>query len=156
MNPTNDQIRLVKQTWKSIRDVSTYMLGDVFYGKLFSENPELEDAFSSDMENNYMQLREILGMAVNRIDRPEDLKLAIELVVFGQEHNIRPADYNKMAQALLWTFQQKLGNYYWTQQIHNAWATCIAVITSHELLSLNNGPDYEQQRICAEVCETCG
>lgn len=156
MNPTNDQIRLVKQTRKSIRNVSDYMLGDVFYSRLFSENPELENAFSPDMENNYTQLREILGMAVNRFDRPEELKLAIELVVFGQNHNIRPADYHKIAQALLWTFQQKLGNYYWTQQIHNAWAMCISVVTSHELLRLNNVPGHEQERIRTDLCETCG
>ena len=47
---TEEQIVLVKNSWKVFRKIDAELIGDVFYSKLFLDNPELRKMFPSSME----------------------------------------------------------------------------------------------------------
>jgi hypothetical protein len=39
---TEEQVALVKRTWRIFRDIDPVLVGDVFYSKLFVEHPSLK------------------------------------------------------------------------------------------------------------------
>ena len=46
---TAKDIALIKKSWGFIRNIDQTVVGDVFYSKLFFENPELRKMFPDNM-----------------------------------------------------------------------------------------------------------
>jgi hemoglobin-like flavoprotein len=40
-----EQIQLVKQSWKLLRNIDPAIVGDLFYSKLFADNPQVKKCF---------------------------------------------------------------------------------------------------------------
>jgi hemoglobin-like flavoprotein len=125
---TTGQIILVKKTWRLFRGINPSTVGDLFYSKLFSENPALRKMFPKDMEQQYKKLIEMLNGIVIRLDRLDEL--TEEIAAMAQRHvqyGVRPAHYKLVGKALLWTLQKGLGND-WNDDVKTAWTTCYTIL----------------------------
>jgi hemoglobin-like flavoprotein len=134
---TEIQILLVKKTWKAFRGISPATVGDLFYAKLFSDNPTLRKMFPKDMEQQYQKLIDMLNAIVIRLDKLDEL--TEEISAMAQRHvqyGVRPAHYKLVGTALLWTLQKGLGND-WNEEVKNAWATCYKILADTMISSSN-------------------
>lgn len=125
---TDEQIILVKKSWKLFRDIDHILVGDTFYSKLFAENPALRKMFPQDMKAQYAKLIDMLSTIVARLDHLDDL--TYEIAALARRHvqyGVRPAHYRLVGSALLWTLQQGLGND-WTEEVKEAWTKCYNIL----------------------------
>jgi hemoglobin-like flavoprotein len=127
---TSEQIQLVKKTWKVFRGISPATVGDLFYSKLFTDNPSLRKMFPTNMQQQYQKLIDMLNAIVMRLDKLDEL--TDNIAAMAQRHNeygVRPAHYKLVGAALLWTLQKGLGDD-WTAEIKNAWTTCYNLLAN--------------------------
>jgi hemoglobin-like flavoprotein len=121
---TPQQVRLVKQTWKLLREISPTVLGDVFYGRLFFKYPFLRPLFKGPMDDQYRKFFDMLSLIVARIDLPDNL--GPEIAALGRSHQgygVQPSHYEDVKAALLWTLEVGLGND-WNETVGQAWEAC--------------------------------
>lgn len=126
---TNQQLQLVKQTWKLLREVDPAILGDVFYGRLFAQYPSLRSMFKGSMDSQYQKFIDMLSMIVARMDRPDTV--AAEIGQLARSHagyGVKPDHYTAVREALLWTLERGLGND-WNDDVQRAWVACYDVLT---------------------------
>lgn len=126
---THDQLRLVKQSWKLLRDIDPALLGDVFYGRLFITYPALRSMFSGPMDRQYQKFVDMLSILVARLDRPDTM--AREIRDLSRSHagyGVKPEQYAPVKEALLWTLEQGLGHD-WNDDVQRAWEACYDALT---------------------------
>jgi hemoglobin-like flavoprotein len=126
---TDEQIALVKKTWKIFREIDPVLIGDVFYSKLFIEMPQVKHLFKTSREVQSKKLIDMLSMIVGRLDRLEELtsdikQLAIRHVGYG----VKLSHYRVVGVSLLWTLQQGLGAD-WNQEVQAAWEACYRLLS---------------------------
>jgi len=127
---TDAQIRLVKSSWKVLRQIDPLLIGDVFYSKLFVAYPKLESLFTSSRESQSAKLIDTLSMLVSGLDDTPALEeelsqLAIRHIRYGVKH----VDYDAVGEALLWTIRQALGSD-WNEEMGLAWTACYNMIAA--------------------------
>ena len=138
---TEEQIVLVRRSWKMFRGVDPSVVGDTFYSKLFSDAPSVRRMFPSKMEDQYKKLMDMLSTIVARLDRMNEMKG--EIAAMGRRHanyGVKPAHYQLVGQALLWTLEQGLGRD-WTPELATAWETCYRMISD----TMINASELERQ-----------
>lgn len=136
---TEEQIAIVKNSWKMFRGINTGLIGDVFYSKLFADNPSLRKMFPPGMEDQYKKLVDMLGTIVTSLERLDEL--TEEIAAMAQRHvqyGVRPEHYPQVGKALLWTLQQGLGRD-WTPAAAAAWQECYTVLSA-AMMSASNYP----------------
>jgi hemoglobin-like flavoprotein len=129
MSMTTQQLQLVKQTWKLLRDVDPAILGDVFYRRLFMEYPELRALFKEPMETQYQKFVDTLSIIVARIDRPETVMTEINQM--AERHigyGVRPEHYAPVGEVLIWMLKTGLGTD-WNTEVEAAWLACYQALT---------------------------
>jgi hemoglobin-like flavoprotein len=117
-------IILIKESWKTFRGVNPQLIGDIFYSKLFADNPSLRKMFPRQMNEQYQKLIDMLNTIVARLNSLHEL--ADDIAAMARRHaeyGIKPAHYRLMGNALLWTLKQGLGRD-WTPETEHAWTTC--------------------------------
>ena len=100
----------------------------LFYGRLFELDPNLEKLFTGDMTEQGRKLMTMLKTAVASLTKLDQLVPAVK--VLGQRHReygVEPAHYVTVAEALLWTLQQGLGEAY-TDDVEKAWAAVYSLL----------------------------
>lgn len=125
---TKEEILLIKRTWKLFREINPTVVGDTFYSKLFLENPSVRKMFPKDMNQQYQKLIDMLSTIVGRLDNLDEL--SNDIAAMAQRHvtyGVKPAQYKKVGEALLWTLEQGLGKDY-TPAVKEAWAKCYATL----------------------------
>ena len=121
---TDAEIRLVKQSWKTLRAIDPVIVGDLFYSKLFIANPSLRNMFPKKMDEQYTKLMDMLSVIIARLDRMDELNEDIAAMARRHVHyGVRPAHYKLVGNALLWTLRQGLGQD-WTLDVEQAWTKC--------------------------------
>jgi hemoglobin-like flavoprotein len=126
---TDQQIHLIKKTWRLLRDIDPQLLGDVFYKRLFLKHPSVRFMFKGPMEHQHQKFVSMLSFIVARLDHPEAVKS--ELVAMAKRHEgygVKPAHYQPVGDALLWTLEQGLGRE-WTEEVAQAWQACYQTLT---------------------------
>jgi hemoglobin-like flavoprotein len=126
---TVEQIKLVKSTWRMIRQVDPALVGDLFYSKLFADTPSLRHLFPKRMEGQYRILIDMLNTVIARLERLDEL--SVEIADMARRHvdyGVRPAHYKMVGTALLWTLQQGLGKD-WTPEVKDAWLKCYTTLS---------------------------
>lgn len=117
---TPEQKQLVKESWAKVLPISE-TAAELFYGRLFSEYPEVKPYFKGDMKEQGKKLMAMLNTAVNGLDNLEAL---IEpLKASGKAHKdygVKAEDYDKVGAAFLWTLGQGLGDDF-TDEVKDAW-----------------------------------
>jgi hemoglobin-like flavoprotein len=121
---TQEQISLIKKSWRLFRQIDPHLVGGVFYDKLFSEHPSLRRMFKTSIEVQSQKLLDMLSAIVMHLDRLDELTGDIEALAIRHVHyGVKPEHYKAVGAALLWTFQQGLG-VDWTEEVEEAWLTC--------------------------------
>ena len=126
---TKKEIGLIKKSWGVIRNIDQAVVGNVFYSKLFFENPELRKMFPENMEAQYRKLIEMLNVIVARLEKLDELKS--EITSMAERHvsyGVKPQHYNLVGVALIWTLQKALGNE-WDDETKAAWINCYTILS---------------------------
>lgn len=122
------QIAIVKKSWRLLRDIEPVLLGDVFYSRLFMSHPELRPLFKGPLEAQYKKFIDTISFLVSQLHRLDEF--THEVAVMGQLHvqyGVKPAHYDAVGEALLWTLQTGLGRD-WNENIALAWANLYSSI----------------------------
>lgn len=117
---TRQELDLVQSSWAQVRPIST-QAAELFYRRLFDIEPQMKDLFKGDMRVQGQRLMDMIDIAVNDLDRWDQLVPALEAL--GRRHvgyGVKEADYDAVAAALLWTLEQGLGPAF-TEEVRLAW-----------------------------------
>ena len=126
---TDQQIQLVTDSWQKVVPISE-TAADLFYTRLFELDPSLQSLFSGDMKIQGERLMNMINIAVNALNRLEDVVPAIQAM--GRRHKdyrVEPAHYDTVAQALLWTLGQGLGPAF-TPEVKDAWTQVYGILAN--------------------------
>lgn len=125
-----EQIKLVKQSWRLFRNIEPSIVGDLFYSKLFADHPSLRKMFPKDMNQQYTKLIDTITVIVIRLDHLE--LITGEIAAMAQRHTgygVKPEHYKLVGEALLWTLEKGLGKD-WTPEVKDAWITCYTLLST--------------------------
>ena len=118
---TNEQRALVRESWLRCQP-TLRQAGAEFYRRLFALDPAVRELFAgTDMEEQQRKLVRMLTAIVAQLDRPEIL--VPEVSSLGARHvryGVRPADYETVGEALLWTLELSLGDGF-SAEVREAW-----------------------------------
>ncbi len=118
---TEEQIILVKNSWKMFRKIDSGLIGDVFYSKLFSDSPQLRSMFPSPMKQQHKKLIDMLSVIIARLDDFSGIIDDIKLMALRHDgYGVKPQHYRLAGNALLWTLKRGLGKD-WNDDLQNAW-----------------------------------
>ena len=134
---TKTEAALIQKSWQLINKMDPAVLGDVFYSKLFFDNPELRKMFPENMEAQYQKFFDMLDTIIDRLDRLDELKG--DIVAMAKRHKgygVNPYHYNLVGVAFLWTLQKSLGNE-WNDEVRSAWVNCYSIL-SGTMITLTN------------------
>ena len=126
---TKKEIVLIKKSWSLIRKIDKAVVGDIFYSKLFFDNPELRKMFPKNMEEQYQKLLDMLNTMVERLERLDELKG--DIVAMAKRHKgygVKPQHYSMAGIALIWALQKTLADE-WNEDIRSAWVNCYAILS---------------------------
>lgn len=126
---TNDQIKLVQDSFRQVAPIAE-TAAQLFYARLFELDPDLELLFKGNLSEQGRKLMQMLGLAVNSLDRMEQLLPAVRSL--GTRHvvyGVRDKDYDTVGQALLWTLQKGLGEAF-TPEVEAAWVNVYTTLAS--------------------------
>ena len=116
------QIELIRTSWVSVEPIAD-VAATLFYDRLFEQDPAVRRLFrKTDMAAQKKNLMQTLTVVVKGIDRLDDLVPAVQAL--GRRHagyGVRPAHYDLVGTALLWTLGQGLGDAF-TDDVRDAWA----------------------------------
>jgi hemoglobin-like flavoprotein len=136
----SQQIEIVKRSWRSLQGINPALLGDVFYSKLFLENPLLERMFKTSKETQAQKLMEMLDIIVKRLDNLAVLADEIQAMAKRHvEYGVKPKHYQQVGEALLWTLKISMGKD-WNDNVAAAWAQCYQELTDVMLADLHYKP----------------
>ncbi len=114
-------IELVRENWAIIEN-DPQMMASRFYERLFELDRSAADLFPDDMEDQRNKFVTALRLAVQSLDRPEELRPII--VGMGQRHanyGVNKEQFDTVGQALLDALDDCLGEDF-TALHHGAWA----------------------------------
>ena len=120
-------IQLLQRTFKKIEPIAQET-GELFYGRLFQVDPTLRPLFKGDLKTQAKMLMTAIGLTIQSLDQPG--KVMPELQAIGLRHTgygAMPADFDKFGGALVWAFQQSLGDD-WTDDVQAAWIAAFSFI----------------------------
>ena len=121
---TKEDIVLVQQSWRYIRMIDPTVLGDVFYTKLFIENPSIRRLFPTDMELQYQKLIGMLSSIIAHLDKMDIFsEEVVKLSARHSTYGVKPAHYARVGEALIWTIEKAMGKDF-NPAIRNAWSNC--------------------------------
>src|SRR5258705_3933393 len=126
---TKRETALIKKSWTSVKKIDPLVLGDIFYSKLFFDNPELRKMFPQNMEEQYQKLLDMLNTIVERLEKLDELKG--DIVAMAKRHKdygVKPQQYSMVGIALIWTLHKTLGQE-WNEDIRSAWVNCYAILS---------------------------
>ena len=126
---TNEQIKLVQDSFRQVAPIAE-TAAQLFYARLFELDPDLELLFKGNLSEQGRKLMQMLGLAVNSLDRMEQLLPVVQsLVTRHVSYGVRDKDYDTVGQALLWTLQKGLGQAF-TPDVESAWSDVYATLAS--------------------------
>ena len=126
---TPRQIGLVKSSWDKVLPISE-VAATLFYGKLFELDPELKPLFKGDLQEQGKKLMNMLDVVVKGLDNLETIIPAAK--ASGARHagyGVKDKDYDTVAEALLWTLGQGLGDSF-DEELKDAWTSAYVVLST--------------------------
>jgi nitric oxide dioxygenase len=96
----------------------------LFYERLFAANPSFRRLFKDDMRIQGVKFWATLAMVVYNLPDPGQVSPVIRnLAVRHVDYGVKPAHYDAMRDALLWTLEQALAEDL-TPDAREAWTVC--------------------------------
>jgi len=125
---TPDQVKAIQESFAKVAPISE-QAAMLFYGRLFEIAPEVKPLFRGDMKEQGRKLMATLSVVVNGLGNLESiLPAASALAKRHVQYGVKPADYEPVGEALLWTLERGLGEQ-WTPQLAAAWGTAYGVLS---------------------------
>lgn len=127
---TPRQVESIRDSWAAVEPIGD-VAATLFYDRLFDQEPAIRRLFRrTDLAAQKRVLMQTLAVVVRSLDRLEQLVPAIQRL--GRRHaeyGVRPAHYDSVGAALLWTLEQGLGDAFTTDS-REAWAAAYATLAS--------------------------
>ena len=124
---TPDQVKAIQESFTKVAPISEQAAA-LFYGRLFEIAPAVKPLFRGDMKEQGRKLMAMLAAVVNGLGNLETiLPAASALAKRHVDYGIKPADYEPVGAALLWTLERGLGEQ-WTPELAAAWTEAYAVL----------------------------
>ncbi|WP_414899510.1 globin family protein [Rhizobium cremeum] len=102
---------------------------ELFYGRLFEIAPEVKPLFKGEMKEQGRKLMTTLGVVVNGLrDLQSIVPAAVALAVKHNDYGVKPAHYEVVGDALLWTLEQGLGPDF-TPETKAAWTSAYGTLS---------------------------
>lgn len=126
----NDQQRkLLRGSWARVA-MDPDFTAQLFYGRLFTQRPDLRAMFGTDIKVQGRKLMDTLNYVIDHLDQPETLAAPVrDLGVRHKGYGAVMADYDDVGAALIWSLQNVLGDNF-KQDAEVAWATAYGQIAS--------------------------
>jgi hemoglobin-like flavoprotein len=127
MNP--QQIALVQESFRKVLPIAE-TAATLFYARLFELDPSLRKLFAGDMKRQGMMLMSMLASGVRGLSDPN--ALIPVLTMLGRRHSgygVVDAHYTTVAEALLWTLEQGLGEDF-TPETRSAWIAAYTLMAT--------------------------
>jgi nitric oxide dioxygenase len=125
---TPDQVKAIQESFKKVAPIFEQAAA-LFYGRLFEIAPAVKPLFRGDMKEQGSKLMATLAVVVNGLGNlqailPAASALAKRHVAYG----VKPADYEPVGAALVWTLERGLGEQ-WTPELAQAWGAAYAILS---------------------------
>lgn len=125
---TPQQIAMVQQSFAKVAPIAD-KAAELFYGRLFEIAPEVKPLFAGDMKEQGRKLMATLSTVVGGLTKldailPAASALAKKHVAYG----VKPAHYEPVGSALLWTLERGLGPA-WTPELKEAWTAAYGTLS---------------------------
>jgi hemoglobin-like flavoprotein len=124
---TDEQKAMVRNSYAKVSPDAA-MVAAIFYRRLFDLDPGLRPLFKGDMAEQGDKLMAMIGTAVANLHRLDTIVPAVRQL--GERHaayGVKPADYDTVGAALLWTLEQGLGDGF-TPPVREAWTICYGTL----------------------------
>ena len=121
------QIELVQSSFARVEPIAD-TAATLFYTRLFELDPSLRLMFRGNIAEQGKKLMTTLKVVVNGLTRLEALVPAVQAL--GRRHasyGVADEHYDTVADALLWTLQQGLGEYF-TPDVAAAWCAAYGIL----------------------------
>ena len=126
---TPETIRLVRSSFAHVAAVSD-LAATLFYERLFTLDPSVHHLFPDDLGQQKRSLLATLTVAVERLDRLDELVPVVEqLGVRHARYGVQAAHYPLVGGALLWTLEQALGPAF-TPAVRQAWTSVYQLLAT--------------------------
>lgn len=126
---TPKDIELVKSSFAKVLPIKE-TAAELFYARLFVIAPSTRSMFKGDMAEQGRKLMSILAVAINGLDRFEQLRPAIvQLANRHVEYGVRPEHYETVGEALIWTLREGLDEAF-TSDVEAAWTRVYAALSA--------------------------
>ena len=131
---------LLVQTGYDLVRTGAPTFAETFYQRLFALAPHLAVLFTAtDMEIQRRMLMEMIGRAVQRIHRPEEIAPMLrELGARHATYGVKPEYYEMAGKALVETLELSLGDRFFPA-MHRAWQTVYRQIAAHMMSGAAGG-----------------
>jgi hemoglobin-like flavoprotein len=126
---TPQQIALVQDSFRKVVPIAD-TAAMMFYARLFELDPSLRKLFKGDMKKQGMMLMSMIASAVRGLT--DQNALIPVLTALGRRHGgygVVDGHYTTVAEALLWTLQQGLGDEF-TAETREAWVAAYSLMAS--------------------------
>jgi hemoglobin-like flavoprotein len=100
----------------------------LFYSRLFELDPSLKHLFKGNLREQGRKLMSAIQVVVTSLNRLE--KIVPTVQELGRRHaryGVQPSHYQTVAEALLWTLEQGLGEAF-TPETKDAWVAAYTVL----------------------------
>ena len=124
---TPKQKQLVRDSFAKVKPIA-HAAAAMFYDRLFVLDPSVRPLFKGDMEEQGRKLMAMIATAVASLDKIETIVPAMHDL--GRRHSgygVKPANYDTVGTALLWTLEQGLGADF-TAETREAWTACYTLL----------------------------
>ncbi|XP_040054930.2 x globin isoform X2 [Gasterosteus aculeatus] len=140
--PSEEQIQMIKDSWKVIRD-DIAKVGIIMFVRLFETHPECKDVFflfrdvedlerlrtSRELRAHGLRVMSFIEKSVARLDQMERLEaLALELGKGHYHYNAPPKYYSYVGAEFIGAVQPILKER-WTEELEEAWKTLFQFVT---------------------------
>jgi len=125
---TPDQVKAIQESFAKVAPIPEQAAA-LFYGRLFEIAPGVKSLFRGDMKEQGRKLMATLTVVIGGLSNLESiLPAASALAKRHVQYGVKPADYEPVGEALLWTLERGLGEQ-WTPQLAMAWSTAYGVLS---------------------------
>lgn len=123
----SQQIHLVQSSWAQVEPIAN-QAAELFYNRLFQLDPSLRPLFKGNIAEQRVRLMQMIGAAVRGLGNPDGLIPVLKSL--GARHvgyGVTDDHYGTVAEALLWTLEQGLGEAF-TDEVRDAWTAVYTVV----------------------------
>ena len=135
---SSEQILLVQASFAAfLRDKERVL--SLFYDRLFELDPSLRPLFKADLDRQRSRLALAIATVVHGLKNPKTIVPVLHEL--GRRHagfGVRPEHYATMSEALLWAFEEALGDEF-TAATRAAWTDAYQLIAAAMLEGAGHG-----------------